>query len=204
MRVSRDKARENRARVVAKSSALFREKGVEAVGISDLMNEAGLTHGGFYKQFVSKAQLVEEACSSALAETLAFWETYLEGGTDRRSAFIRGYLSDKHRDDVARGCLLPALAAEAGRQPHEIGDVFTRAIRSYRDVLDEPGETRTAETRAVALSTLSEIVGAVLLSRASNDAELSGEILAATRSRLLDRDGSGLETARHREVSDVT
>ena len=185
MRVSRDQARQNRRRVVATSSALFREKGVDGVGISDLMSEAGLTHGGFYKQFGSKAELVEEACALALDDTMAFWDGYLEGATEPRARFIRAYLSQQQRDRVGEGCLLPALAGEARRESPAIRSIFTRAIRSYADRLDQPEEARTSQTRAEALSTLSEMVGAILLARVTDDPQLSNEILDAARRHIL-------------------
>lgn len=192
MRVSRDQARQNRERVVAAASALFREKGVDGVGISDLMSEAGLTHGGFYKQFGSKAELVEEACSLALEDTMTFWDSYLESAVDPRAAFVRAYLSDQHRDRVGEGCLLPALAGEARREPQAIRDVFTRAIRSYAERLDQPLGARTRESRAVALSNLAEMVGALLLARVSDDPQLSRDILGAASAHIL---GAGPEAA---------
>lgn len=185
VRVSRDQARQNRQRVVATSSALFREKGVDGVGISDLMSEAGLTHGGFYKQFGSKAELVEEACAKALDDTMAFWDGYLEGAAEPRARFIRAYLSHQQRDRVSEGCLLPALAGEARRETPAIRSVFTRAIRSYADRLDQPVDARTAQSRAEALSTLSEMVGAILLARVTDDPQLSDEILQAARDDIL-------------------
>ena len=185
MRVSRDQARQNRRRVVATSSALFREKGVDGGGISDLMSEAGLTHGGFYKQFGSKAELVEEACALALDDTMAFWDGYLEGAAEPRARFIRAYLSQQQRDRVGEGCLLPALAGEARRESPAIRSIFTRAIRSYADRLDQPAEARTSQTRAEALSTLSEMVGAILLARVTDDPQLSNEILDAARRHIL-------------------
>lgn len=185
MRVSRDQARQNRERVVAASSTLFREKGVDGVGISDLMSEAGLTHGGFYKQFSSKAELVEEACSRALEDTMTFWDSYLERAVEPRAAFVRAYLSDQHSDRVGEGCLLPALAGEARREPQAIRGVFTRAIQTYAARLDKPVEVRTNETRAEALSTLAEMVGAILLARASDDPQLSRDILGAARAHIL-------------------
>jgi TetR/AcrR family transcriptional repressor of nem operon len=186
VRVSRDQARQNRERVVAASSALFREKGVDGVGISDLMSEAGLTHGGFYKQFSSKAELVEEACSRALEDTMAFWDSYLERAVQPRAAFVRAYLSHQHRDRVGEGCLLPALAAEARREPQAIRSVFTRAIQSYADRLDQPVEARTDQSRAKALSNLAEMVGAILLARVADDPKLSKDILAAASAHILD------------------
>ncbi len=185
LRVSREQAHQNRRRVVVASSTLFRERGVDGVGIGDLMSEAGLTHGGFYKQFASKAELVEEACSRALEDTTAFWDSHLKGAADPRAAFVRAYLSGKHRDRVGAGCLLPALAAEARREPHAIRDVFTRAIQSYADRLDQPVDARTHQTRAEALSTLSEMVGAILLARVATDPRLSEKILEAACGHIL-------------------
>lgn len=185
MRVSRDQARQNRQRVIAASSALFRQRGVDGVGISDLMSEVGLTHGGFYKQFSSKAELVEEACSLALEDTMAFWDSYLEDAVEPRAAFVRAYLSDQHRDRVGEGCLLPALAGEVSRETKAVREVFTRAIRTYADRLDQPIDARTPESRAAALSTLSEMVGAILLARVSVDPELSRDILESACSHIL-------------------
>lgn len=189
MRVSRDQARENRKRVVDVSSRLFRAKGVEGVAIADVMNEAGLTHGGFYKQFPSKADLVAEACAAALDQTLSFWREHLSGAENQASAFIGDYLSERHRDSVAEGCLLPALAGEALRQSPAAREVFTRAIEVYVDLLDAPPERRTPQSRIKALAALSEIVGSILLARATTDTALSAELLAAARSTLLERAG---------------
>jgi len=185
LRVSRDQARQNRQRVVAASSTLFRQRGVDGVGISDLMSEVGLTHGGFYKQFSSKAELVEEACSEALEDTMAFWDSYLEDAVDPRAAFVRAYLSDKHCDRVGEGCLLPALAGEVRREPKAIREVFTRAIRAYARRLDQPIDAQTPQSRAAALSTLSEMVGAILLARVSVDPQLSKDILESACSHIL-------------------
>lgn len=190
MRVSREQARQNRQRVIAAASALFRQRGVDGVGISDLMSEVGLTHGGFYKQFGSKAELVEEACSLALEDTMAFWDSYLSGAAEPRAAFVRAYLSDQHRDRVGEGCLLPALAGEVSREPKAIREVFTRAIRAYAERLDQPIDARTQQTRASALATLSEMVGALLLARVSIDPQLSSDILESASSHIL---GVGLD-----------
>ena len=185
MRVSREKARENRERVVRASSTLFRQKGVDGVAIGELMAEAGLTHGGFYKQFGSKAELVQEACAVALQETLAFWDGYLGQAEDPQAAFIRAYLSQRHSDEVATGCLLPALAGEARREPPAVRDVFVDAIGAYADRLDQPVSQRSDASRERALATLSSLVGALVLSRASNDPQLSADILDATRAHIL-------------------
>ena len=57
MRITRERAAENRARVIDAAAKLFREKGFDAVGVSELMGAAGMTHGGFYNHFDSKEAL---------------------------------------------------------------------------------------------------------------------------------------------------
>src|SRR5882757_537557 len=66
MRVSREKAAENRERIVDTAARLFREKGFDGVGVDEIMNGAGLTHGGFYGHFGSKEDLSTEAVLWAL------------------------------------------------------------------------------------------------------------------------------------------
>src|SRR6516225_8902053 len=100
-RVSQAQAQENRRRVVATASRMFREKGT-AVSVADLMKAAGLTHGGFYKQFASKEDLVDEAIAHAFDEPGA----YSAGAPEERSGepaaarrkLVEDYLSVWHRD----------------------------------------------------------------------------------------------------------
>ena len=71
MKVTKAQAQANRAHVVATASQLFRERGFDGVGVADLMAAAGFTHGGFYKQFGSKADLMAESTACGIAQTTA-------------------------------------------------------------------------------------------------------------------------------------
>ena len=62
MRNSREATAASRERIVAVAAKLFRERGIAAVGVAELMEAAGMTHGGFYKHFESKDALIAEAC----------------------------------------------------------------------------------------------------------------------------------------------
>src|SRR6478672_2122318 len=105
-RVSQAQAQENRRRIVETASRLFREQGTH-VSVADLMKAAGLTHGGFYKQFASKEALIDEAIAHAFGEldhrlTAALAQN--AGQPDAaRLAFIDAYLSAEHRDNPADG-----------------------------------------------------------------------------------------------------
>jgi TetR/AcrR family transcriptional repressor of nem operon len=179
MKVSREQAAENRARVLEVAGRLFREKGFDGIAVAEIMKGAGLTHGGFYNQFGSKDDLAAEACAQVLAEAAERWRKLGEGA-DPLGTLVGSYLSARHRDGAGKGCAIPALAADAARQPAAIRAAFTKGLRDFIDVLATfvPGRAAAAR-REKALATMSGMVGAMVLARAVNDAELSDEILRA-------------------------
>ncbi|MCW2240145.1 TetR/AcrR family transcriptional regulator [Azospirillum canadense] len=207
MRVSREKAAENRRRIVDVASALFREKGFNGIGVADLMKEAGLTHGGFYGHFASKDDLAAEACATAMSGAAERWATLAEEKPAEALATITGnYLSARHRDNITKGCPIATLGGDVVRQPESVRRAFTDGLRPFIEVLAKlvPGETEE-ERHAQALAALSELIGAVILSRAVDDPGLSDAILAAAATHgpavpLAD----GKSTAKHRSKSGTT
>ena len=179
MKVSREQAAENRARVIEVAGRLFREKGFDGVGVADIMRGAGLTHGGFYGQFASKDDLAAQACAQTLDRSVARWRR-LATGEDPLAAIVASYLAPNHRNAPGTGCALSALSADAVRRPDAVRSVFTQALQSFAGILTRvaPGASRAARRRK-ALATMAGLVGAVILSRAVNDADLSDEILKA-------------------------
>jgi TetR/AcrR family transcriptional regulator, transcriptional repressor for nem operon len=179
MKVSREQAAENRARVIEVAGRLFREKGFDGVGVADIMRGAGLTHGGFYGQFASKDDLAAKACAQTLDRSVARW-TRLSEGDDPLAAIVNSYLAPNHRNAPGSGCALSALSGDAVRQPDAVRRVFTQALQSFAGILTRlvPAASRPARRRK-ALATMAGLVGAVILSRAVNDADFSDEILRA-------------------------
>src|SRR3954454_8495563 len=108
MRKSKAAAAETRKRIVAAAAAEFRKNGIVATGLNELMKAAGLTHGGFYKHFESKDQLVAEACAEAVDSVI---ERVRAAGPGAGAI----YLSTRHRDHPAGGCPLSAIGIELGR-----------------------------------------------------------------------------------------
>ena len=166
-------------RIVAIASKRFREKGLAGFGIAELMKEAGLTVGGFYKHFDSRDELVVEALSAAFG----FWQRQKEaaesGGQPLSFAkLIDDYLSDVHRNNPGTGCAFSTLAPEIARS-----DKRTRALTSDQVKADLefivgllPGRDKRA-ARSKAILTFSALVGAMSLARAVSDEALSREIL---------------------------
>src|SRR5260370_1173166 len=194
MRLTKEQAAENRRQILDAAARLFREQGFDGVAVADLMKAAGFTHGGFYNHFPSKEALAAEACSTAIARSNAQLAEALEQKTPGQKKgkawrrYVDSYLSAEHRDDPASGCSIAALAADAARQGKEVQASFAEGIENVIDILAAhlakatPGET-DATTRETAARKWSEMVGALVLSRAVAEADpaLSKEILKASR-----------------------
>ncbi|WP_424134564.1 TetR/AcrR family transcriptional regulator [Roseomonas chloroacetimidivorans] len=174
MRVTREKAAENRARIVEVASRLFRERGFDGVGLDEIMRAAGLTHGGFYRHFASK----EELAAEALAHGLAAGEAR---GAEGIEAFLDYYLSPEHRDAREAGCAVAALAVDAGRGGSAVRTALTRHLHAAFDRLSARLGGREEDRRARAIAGFAGLVGAVVLARAVEDEALSSEILEAAR-----------------------
>ncbi len=200
MGVSREKAAENRRAIVAAATRLFRERGVEAVGLSELMKHAGFTQGGFYNHFESKADLVAEVLASAIAEGNAEFAKMARAPVDESTTalrrYINWYLSQAHRDNIGHGCPVTGFAGDAprlgaGAQSHFAGGlddqitILAGLIAESGSLAAAAGERRTLRERAISLHC--EMLGALVLSRSVAQAApaLSNEILENVRRDVL-------------------
>ncbi len=122
MKVSREQMAENRVRILDQAGRLFREKGFDAVTVSDVMKAAGMTHGGFYGHFASKDELIAQTLAHGLSSSgpaPTDWARYLEL-----------YLSPERRKEANSGCCLSDLASETARQTPEARATMTAGIRT--------------------------------------------------------------------------
>ena len=176
MRVTREKAAENRVRIVETASRLFREKGFDGVGLDAIMKEAGLTHGGFYGHFSSKEDLAAEAVTRAV-EQGARWQSRYTNVAD----FVSDYLSESHFADRANGCVLAALGGDVARRGEGVRSGVTSYVRTALEWLAGLCRGTPAARRRRAITTLAGVVGALTLARAVEDPVLSDEILSTAR-----------------------
>lgn len=184
VRVTKAQAQANREHIVDTASELFRERGFDGVGVADLMAAAGFTHGGFYKHFGSKADLMAEAASCSLAKSLAGAEALDVPG------FIDVYLTREHRDGRRSGCTMAALCGDAARQSDEVKTTFAEGIERTLQTLGDKYPTGpdavAGEGRKKMIDLLSRAVGAIVLSRACpDDSALADEILEVCRAEML-------------------
>jgi TetR/AcrR family transcriptional repressor of nem operon len=185
MRVSKQQAAENRARILTETARLIRECGIDGVGVDALTRAAGLTHGGLYSQFGSKERLVAEALAQAMAASGEKTRQALaEGGS--LATVVTRYLSPRHRDAPGAGCAIAAIGPEAARQGAAVREVYTAGVAGFAGRLAPllpADEARPGEDRALAV--MSTMVGALMLSRAVADPALSDRILAAAVDSLI-------------------
>ncbi|MEU7649243.1 TetR/AcrR family transcriptional regulator [Streptomyces huasconensis] len=191
-RMSREVAERHRQQVVENTSRLIREKGAERVTVPEAMASAGLTHGGFYRHFTSKDDLLAQALAAAFTERRAAMDQIADepappDAASARDAFLATYLSELHRDHPGDGCPAVAVAADAARaEPGSpLRSAFTAGVRDLAEGLHKlNGPERDAGAGDRPLAELALLVGAVLLARASDDASLSRGILDEARDLL--------------------
>ena len=183
MRVSKEKAAENRERILNAAARLIRERGISGAGVDALTEAAGMTHGSLYSQFGSKERLVEAALGHAL---VASGKTTAAATT--LDQYIGGYLSPEHRDQLGQGCPLAALVSDMPRQGTGVRETFTAGLRGMLRQLGSRMDAglKQRQRDEQGLATLASLVGALVLARAVNDSNLSDAILRATRKRLND------------------
>jgi TetR/AcrR family transcriptional repressor of nem operon len=165
---------------VKTAAAEFRQKGINGVGLADLMAAAGLTHGGFYRHFESKDQLVAEASAAAIeaANETAWVPLLKQSKRNGLDALVAKYLSEDHRDDERGGCPFAALGSEFARSDKNTRAAVTEGLLKFADAIAaQLPDLRPDVARRRALVTLSTLIGALTLARMVNDPKLSTTIL---------------------------
>lgn len=183
MRKSKEETAESRRRILKEAARLYRGRGFDGVGVAEIMEAAGMTHGGFYRHFPSKEALIAEAMAEAFVER-ADSLTAQEGetGADLIRTYIDLYLSQMHLDRPEIGCPMAAVGSEAAHIGGDVSRAFNEGAERIVDRVATALGGRTEAHRAEALRLLSTLVGAVVVARAVGSAsDLRAEVLEAVR-----------------------
>ena len=165
--------------IVRVAAKRFRERGLEGIGIADIMTEAGVTVGGFYKQFDSRDQLVCEALLAAFSDY-----NVLGQGPDLLKE-VEEYLSLEHRDRAGTGCATGALLGAMAHASASVREVYTSQIKkTLSAVAYSLSKDEADDTKADAFLLVCALLGAINLARAVNEPALSREILSRVATRL--------------------
>jgi len=170
VKVTRELRGHHRAAIIAAAARLFRERGVEGVGVAEITRAAGLTHGAFYGHFASKEALLAES----LAEALRVSCEQLSASGDL-AAYAEGYASHAHLRAPGSGCPIATLATEVARQGPQVRTAFAQGTRKFFDIAGTMEGDRTS-----AVTCLAQLVGAMVIARAvdETDPALASEVLA--------------------------
>jgi TetR/AcrR family transcriptional repressor of nem operon len=170
------------ARILKVAARRFRELGLDGIGVADVMKQAGVTVGAFYKHFKSRDELVVEALGTAFKD-LDAWEEHAK----TLPQVLGNYLTEAHRDDPGTGCAMGALLGDMSHASKSAKTVYTaRVKRSLAFTAGLLPSEENVDKRGRALLILSGLVGAINLSRAVSDPILSREILDQVRHQLVD------------------
>ena len=179
MRYEKGHKENTRRRIIETAATRFRRDGIDNVGVADLMTDAGLTHGGFYSHFRSKEDLVKAAIEEAGGNSLQRLQTRIkEGGVE---AWIRFYLSAKHRDHPEAGCPAAALGPEISRHPKASRSAFTESVEKIVALVAKhlPDDRPQPQKRKTATTLFAFMIGTVQIARAVSNPAFSDQILEA-------------------------
>jgi TetR/AcrR family transcriptional repressor of nem operon len=174
-------------RIVEVAARAIRRSGYDGTGVADIMQEAGLTHGGFYAHFASRDALLAEAGDRAGAESVALAARVAAAAPPGQAlqALIRAYLSPEHIAAIETGCPVSALGSEMPRQAPEVRRVATTHIKEMIDLFarQHPRWGQPA-AHAEAMAQVCALIGTAMIARAVDDPALSEALCSATLKHL--------------------
>lgn len=187
--VSKEMTERNRGSLLRAASHLFRERGIDGVGVAEIAKEAGLTHGALYKHFPSKEALAAEAFYHPVAAKNAETDASDEDRETSFEQYLDAMFSTERCNNLGNGCPMTASASEIARQGPAIAASFTRAFKEKVSRLEASikGKMPASEKRHLAVSALAAQIGAMAVARAvaKVDASLSKEVLQAVRETVM-------------------
>jgi TetR/AcrR family transcriptional regulator, transcriptional repressor for nem operon len=183
MRKTEARKSETRQRIVDAAGSLFRQYGIDGVGVDAIMHAAGLTHGGFYGHFPSKEALVAEVSAAALTRSAARWQQISDQRepADALLRIVGAYLDPKHLTAVENGCVLTTLGPEVARRP-QARAAMAISVRAMLAALERCMPHAPQGRAEVALSAM---VGAVVLARLADDPAMAEGLLDAVKDAVL-------------------
>lgn len=200
---------ETKARIVLSARKLFNRFGFDGVSVQQIMADAGLTHGGFYRYFASKSDLYAEVLECIFTDPE--WNNSWEGvhvdlkAADVGAQIVHAYLSRQHFEEVNNSCPMVALPSDVARSGESAKRAFQTVFEAMVSLLERSsaGDRHSHRTSALAIAAL--CVGGMVIARASKERTLADELREAAREVALnlggwDGDANSRRTRRRRTV----
>jgi TetR/AcrR family transcriptional regulator, transcriptional repressor for nem operon len=181
MRYAPGHKQQTRDRILRAAGKVFLREGYHAAGVDKVMEEAGLTAGGFYSHFDSKEALLAEMLAAAAAVAAMPREEELGpiAGRDWAASFVDRYLSLRHVASPEDGCPLPALVSEVARSGDAVKASFEAIVLDLAVRMKQDAGEGLSEDRSLAIIAL--CVGGIGVARSVQDESLGERILTACR-----------------------
>lgn len=188
MRYTPEHKAETHRKIVKDAARRVRREGLNGAAVAAIMRDTGLTHGGFYKHFGSKDELLLVSIRQAFRDTAEHLGRVAEQAPPGTAwkAIVKTYLSEEHCDHADRGCPLAALGSEMARADRSMKGQIQEELKNYRARLLPfmPGRSAAEKERAY-LSIFSTMIGAVAIARMIPEASQRTKVLATARDFLL-------------------
>lgn len=163
---------------------MMRERGLSGASVNEVMGAAGLTRGGFYAHFADKDEMLAEAVEKAFEEAQ---ENLLGSIPEEGEAWVAHaagrYLSRKHVEQPASGCVVTTVGAEVARSERVVKKAFQTGVEAMLAGI----QAKSGGTRDEAITFLAACIGAVTLARAVQDDALVEELRQAVKRELTRR-----------------
>ena len=183
MRVSRETMARHHTEIVAKAAVMLRERGIDGLSVADLMQAAGLTHGGFYRHFASKDALVAEATTAAFASIAERIEQGVatDGPASALRKYVADYLSLGHIANPGVGCPVASFGTDVARQGEAVREAYANGLDQMCSAIAGCFADPPAQSRRLAREIITTMVGTVVTSRATGDPRRMKSYLASAR-----------------------
>ena len=194
MPYSAEHKQETRTRIIQSARRLFNRNGFADVSIDEIMGEAGLTHGGFYKHFAAKEDLYHAAVLQFICEEQPeVWQARHIDAAAKGAALARmivdAYLSQDHFDDRDGSCPMIALPSDVSRGNGSVKAAFRQVMEMMVGAFAANLESNGQSARERALALVAMVVGGMVLARAVDDKALATELRESARKQAFEMAG---------------
>ena len=185
MRVTAEKKAEIKERILHESIPFLKKSGLNGAPVDQIMKHIGLTSGALYSHFESKDDLFAQALLKELDIIIAGHEERVKKqGAAALPSFIEYYLSNRHVQEVARGCVFVSLGADIHRQPQKIKAAYQKKVQGLLRIMAQSLPGSGDHTPFVSF-VFSSLIGAVVLARSMSDTTAAQAFLIAAKQQLM-------------------
>jgi len=179
--------RNTREKILESARRLFNRNGFSGVSIDEIMTDAGLTHGGFYRHFSGKDELYAAAVRQFLCKKAPVpWQKQREPTTVTKSdaqRVVDAYFSRKHFDDHDGCCPLLGTASDVERRGEIVKVAYQEVVEQLIKIFEDHLKGPRPHERALALVAL--CVGGMVLARNVCDSDLADNFRRSAHAEVL-------------------